>query len=155
MKAFYNLLSLFILLALLAMSGCGASSGSNRLLQSLSVSPASAIAQGGQAQFTATGQFSMSPMMVNPASVSWFQNPPTFDPPGQMMPFMLTSQPFTAQCFGFPSGTIINVTAFAPMDANAAASGSIPLQAFLDLVINHTTTQEGGFVAAAAQMTCN
>ncbi len=152
MKDFYTLLFALVLLAFLAIAGCG---GSNRMLQSLSVSPTSVAAQGGQAQFTASGQFSLSPMMVTPASVSWFQTPPAFDPPGQMMSFTLTSQPFTAQCFGFPSGTIVHVTAFAPMDANAAASGSIPLQVFLDLAIRQTATQEGGFVAATAQMTCN
>jgi hypothetical protein len=152
MKGLYTLLFALVLLALLAIAGCG---GNNRMLQSLSVSPASATAQGGQAQFTATGQFSMSPMTVAPASVSWFQTPPEFDPPGQMMSFTLTSQPFVAQCFAFPSGTIIHITAFAPTDANAAASGSIPLQVFLDLAVRQTTTQEGGFVASSATMTCN
>jgi ABC-type phosphate transport system substrate-binding protein len=150
MQRFYNLLFALLSLTLLAITGCF---GSNRMLQSLRVSPASVTAQ--QAQFTATGQFSTSPMMVTPASVSWFQNFAAFDPPGEMLPFTLTSQPFTTQCLGSPAGTVVKVAAIAPMDANAAASGSIPLQVFLDLAINRTMTQESGFVAATAQMICN
>lgn len=137
-------------MALLNVSGCG---GSNRQLQSISINPASVTAQGGQAQFTASGQFTNSPMTVTPVSVAWFEIPPAFDPPGDPIGFMRTSQPFTANCLGFSPGTI-TVAAFAPMDGNAPADGSIPLQVFLDLTLRHTTTQEGGFVASTAQMTC-
>jgi hypothetical protein len=132
--------------AIEALSGCG---GSNRQLQSLSVSPASATAQGGQAQFTASGQFSAAPMSESPASVSWWQSPPVIDPPGSMIGLTLTNQPFMAQCSGF-TGTTIIVTAVAPMKASASGD-SMPLQVFADLVINHTTTQESGFVASISQ----
>lgn len=125
-------------------------------LQSLSISPSSVTAQNGQAQFMATGQFSNSMRMamssMSPVSVSWFQSMPAFDPPGQMIPFMLTSQPFTARCVA--PGTTVTVVAFAPMSGNMGASGSMPLQVFMDLAVNHTTSQEDGFVAATAQMIC-
>jgi hypothetical protein len=141
---------LWVLLPLQGVLGCG---GSNRQLQSLSISPPSATAQNGQAQFTATGQFTASPTTVTPAAVAWLQEPPIFDPPGDPITFTLTSQPFTARCLSFPSGTVITVIACAPADA-ARAMGSIPLRIFIDLVLTRTTNQEDGFVAATAQMTC-
>jgi hypothetical protein len=147
MKRSCGLLFVLSILAIAALSGCG----SNRQLQSLSVSPASATAQSGQAQFTATGQFTASPMSESPASVSWWQTPPAIDPPGETIGITLTNQPFTAQCFGFHGP--ITVTAIAPMKANASGD-SMPLSAFVDLVINHSATQENGFVASTAQMTC-
>jgi len=67
MNKLCNLLFVMFMLAVGALSGCG---GSNRQLQSLSISPASTNSQAGQAQFTATGQFSSMPMSVSPASVS-------------------------------------------------------------------------------------
>lgn len=149
MKGLRNLLFLVFILAIGALAGCG---GSNRQLQSLSVSPASTAAQGGQAQFTATGQFSSMPTSVYPASVSWWQSPPVIDPPSTMFDLGLTSQPFTAQCFGF-AGMTITITAIAPMDAGKL-NPSISLGTFSDLVLNHTATQESGFVAATATMTC-
>ena len=81
MKRLCSLLFVVFILAIGSLSGCGG--GSNRQLQSLSVSPASTTAQGGQAQFTATGQFSAAPMSESPAFVEWFQNPPAIDPPGK------------------------------------------------------------------------
>jgi hypothetical protein len=149
MKTQCKLLSTILILMVEALSGCG----SNRQLQSLSVSPASTTAQGGQAQFTATGQFSSMPTSVSPAQVSWWQSPPAIDPPSGMFGLTLTNQPFMAQCSGFPSGTVITVTALAPMDANNS-DPSIPLKPFVDLVLQHTATQENGFVAATAQMNC-
>ena len=148
MKRFCSLLFVVLILAVGTFSGCG---GSNRQLQSLTISPASTAAQAGQAQFTATGQFSSMPMSVSPASVSWFQSQPTFDPPSNMFGLALTSQPFMAQCFGF-SGTI-TVTALAPMDASNL-NPSISSSTFAHLVLQHSAAQESGFVAATATMTC-
>ncbi|MBZ5505645.1 MAG: hypothetical protein LAO78_09165 [Acidobacteriia bacterium] len=149
MKGFSNFLFALFVLAVVAIAGCG--SDNSRQLQSLTVSPASTIAQSGQAQFTASGQFNTAPMSVSPASVSWWQSPPVIDPPGAMIGIALTNQPFTAQCFGF-HGTI-NVTAVAPMKASGSGD-SMPLSAFLDLVRNHSSMQDSGFVASTAQMTC-
>ena len=148
MKSLCNLLFTVFVLAVGVLTGCG---GSSRQLQSLTVSPASAAAQGGQAQFTATGQFSSMPTSVSPASVSWWQSPPIIDPPSNMFPLSLSTQPMTAQCFGF-TGTI-TITAIAPTDTgnlNPAISSST----FAHLVLQHSATQESGFVAATATMTC-
>lgn len=148
MKRLCSLLFVAFILASGSLSGCG---GSNRQLQSLTVSPASTTAQGGQAQFTATGQFSSMPTSVSPASVSWWQSPPIIDPPSNMFGLGLTSQPFMAQCSGF-TGTI-TITAIAPMDPGNL-SPSISSTSFAHLVLQHTATQESGFVAATAQMNC-
>jgi hypothetical protein len=147
MKTQCKLLSTILILMIEALSGCG----SNRQLQSLSVSPASTTAQGGQAQFTATGQFTAMPMSVSPASVSWWESPPIIDPPSNMFGLALTSQPFTAQCSGFTGP--ITITAIAPMDLGNL-SPSISSTTFAHLVLQHTATQESGFVAATATMNC-
>jgi len=97
MKILCSLLFVIFIPAIGILSGCG----SSRQLQSLSVSPASTAAQGGQAQFTATGQFSSMPMSVSPAAVSWWQSTPIIDPPSAMFGLGLTNQPFTAKCLGF------------------------------------------------------
>lgn len=149
MKRLCNLLLVLFFLAIEVLSGCG---GSNRQLQSLTVSPASATAQSGQAQFTATGQFNAMPMSVSPASVSWWQSRPVVDPPSNMFGLGLTSQPFTAQCFGF-TGMTITITALAPADPGNL-SPSISSTTFAHLVLQHTATQESGFVAATATMNC-
>jgi len=149
MKSLCNLLFTAFILAVGALTGCG---GSSRQLQSLTVTPASTAAQGGQAQFTATGQFSSMPMSVSPASVSWWQSPPIIDPPSAMFGLGLTSQPFTAQCFGF-TGMTITITALAPMDPGNL-NPSISSTTFAHLVLQHSATQESGFIAAKATMTC-
>jgi hypothetical protein len=51
--------------------GTGANMMPNRQLQSISISPATASAQGQPAQFTATGHWSASPVMVTPQSANW------------------------------------------------------------------------------------
>jgi hypothetical protein len=149
MKRLCSLLIVVFILAIGTLSGCG---GNNRQLQSLTVSPASTtVAQGGQAQFTATGQFSSMPMSVSPASVSWWQSRPVVDPPSVMFGLGLTNQPFAAQCLAF-SGPI-TITAIAPMDPGNT-SPSISSTTFAHLVLQHTATQESGFVAATATMNC-
>jgi hypothetical protein len=149
MKRLCKLLFIVFILAVGALTGCG---GSSRQLQSLSVSPASTAAQAGQAQFSATGQFSSMPTSVSPASVSWWQSPPIIDPPSNMFGLGLTSQPFTAQCFGF-TGMTITITALAPMDVSNL-NPSISSTTFAHLVLQHSATQESGFVAATATMNC-
>lgn len=148
MKGLRNLLFLVFILAVGVLIGCG----SNRQLQSLSVSPASTAAQGGQAQFTATGQFSSMPTSVSPASVSWWQSPPIIDPPSNMFGLGLTTQPFTAQCLGF-TGMTITITALVPADPGNL-NPSISSTTFAHLVLQHSATQESGFVAATATMSC-
>lgn len=43
----------------------------NRMLEMISISPSSATAQNGQAQFVATGTFNASPITVTPLPVNW------------------------------------------------------------------------------------
>ncbi len=69
-------LALALLLAALFMLSCGGSS--NRVLESISVSPQ---AGNGQAQFVATGTFSAPPVKVTPLPVNWcVQNPKSASP---------------------------------------------------------------------------
>src|SRR5690348_8018085 len=148
-KSFYGVF-FCALVGILSSSGCGGT-GSNRQLLSLTISPQSAAAQNGQQpQFVATGHFNTAPTTVTPISVAWQQSFPVFDPPGMVIPFTLTQQPFAGQCFqGIHTVTVV---AFAPVNANASGSISVPLSVFEDLVIQHNTSQEGGFVAATAQL---
>jgi hypothetical protein len=136
------------LLAAFAMSGCG----SDRQLESISVTPASMtnVKAGTQVTFTAAGQFSMSPMTADPARVSWRAAGPGIDPAG-MNSYSLTDQPFMLTC---PAPGTFIVTAYAPTNPNAATDGSVPSQVYQDLVTSHTMSAEGGFVAATAQVTC-
>jgi len=141
-----------VLLALVAFSGLGC--GSSRQLQSIAISPATVtVATSANAQFTASAQFNISPMTVNPASVSWTIVGPGFDPPPSPG-YSLSAQPVSFPCIG-PSGSNYVVIAYAPVDPNAAQSGSMPSQVFQDLVMQHTASQEGGFIAATAHMTCS
>jgi hypothetical protein len=62
--------TLLLFVAVLTIS-CGSGTNPNRMLESISISPAVAHAQNGQAQFVATGMFSASPMTVTPLAVNW------------------------------------------------------------------------------------
>ena len=136
------------LFAALAISGCG----SDRQLESISVTPSSAanVKAGTQVTFTAAGQFNMSPMTANPARVSWRAAGPAIDPAG-MNSYSLTDQPSMFTC---PAPGTFIVTAYAPTNPNAATDGSVPAQVYQDLVTSHTMSAESGFVAATAQVTC-
>ena len=105
----------FILLLLSAASltlACGSSS-SNRLLQSITISP---TVSGQLIQFVATGTFSTSPTTVSPLPVSWSYAPPPSE-------YTLTTQPFVFNCAQPESpGPIV---ACAPTDPSAPSSGSL------------------------------
>lgn len=58
------------MLALSMMAGCAESAGP-RQLQSLSLSPATASANGAAVQFTATGHWSRSPLTETPMPATW------------------------------------------------------------------------------------
>ncbi len=126
-------------LFLAATLACGSS---NRQLQSIAITPTGAI-EGNmiQLQFVAAGAFNTSPTAVNPLPVSWY-----VVPQDTAAVYTLTGQPFSIMC-----QTGSSVIALAPMNPNAPSSGTIPTQVFQDLVINHTITAEGGFVASNAQ----
>jgi hypothetical protein len=118
---------LFIVLSVLA---CG---GSNRQLQSLSISPASSATQ---VQFTAVGAF-MGSSQTAPVSALWWTTQPWTYPP---TPFFITvSSNGLAQCQTLaPAGTY-TIWAVAPVDS------SMPLSQ-----MTMTTKQ----VSATAQLTC-
>lgn len=127
--------TLSVCLLLLATLGCGSS---NRQLQSIQTNSQGMT----QIQFTATGMFSASPMTVTPLPVAWFvvgQAPPP-------TPYTLSSQPFVTEC-----ESAVVVIAIAPANPKAASSGTIPDQVYQDLVVAHTSTSEGGFVASSPQ----
>jgi hypothetical protein len=136
-----------LLAAALLLSGCG----NDRQLQSIMVSPSSmTAAHNAQVTFTASGQFNMAPMSVTPLRVSWMEFGPGIDQVSTADNYTLTDQPFTTTCF--VPGTF-TVVALAPIDPGASPSGSVPQQAFNDLVSGHAMA-EGGFVAAIATVTC-
>ncbi len=146
-----NIAPLFALPALLAIASCGGTA--NRQLLSLSVSPATGT--GASVTYTATATYTSSPVTVTPAMVSWYIMGPAIDPPGPG--YSLVNGSYVAnRCSQIPGPTpeTYTVIALAPMALNAPNSGSMSSQVFSDLVIHHTTTEEGGFVAATAHLTC-
>jgi hypothetical protein len=129
---------LAITLALASLS-CGGSQESNRLLQSVTLSPATATAApGGQVQFTATGSYSASPYTSTPPSYTqWgvcYQGSPTTE--------VTVSSAGVAQCGSSASGTY-SVFAQAPSNSQGP-------------VCNAILACGGGcdLVAGDAQLTC-
>jgi hypothetical protein len=132
----------------LACAGCGG--GPPRVLESISVTPAQATAQNGQASYTATGHFNTSPMTVPNLPASWLVVGPALDPPGPG--YILIPTPFTAGCSANSPYTVV---AYAPANPNAPSSGPMPSAAFDALVLAHTTATDDGFVAGTAKLNCN
>lgn len=64
-------LSATLLLTAVVTISCGGGTAPNRMIESISISPAVTTAQNGQAQFVATGTFSAPPVTVTPLLVSW------------------------------------------------------------------------------------
>lgn len=125
-------------LVLTATLGCGSgNSNGGRQLQSISLNGTGMI----QLQYTATGTFNTSPAMVNPLPVSWY----TVDLSPSAVAYTLTSEPFQVSC----QDSLL--VAVAPSDPNAPTTGTIPGQVYQDLVIAHTATAEGGFIASNPQ----
>jgi Bacterial Ig-like domain (group 2) len=99
---------LFFLLAVISIAtiGCGSmNSTSNRVLQSMSLSPANADAQStqGKVQFTATGTFSKAP---SPATVP-FVSPYTGTWASSNSNIATITQTGLAQCVGGAAGTVM------------------------------------------------
>jgi len=125
-----------------------------RRLESIKITPGSATSS--NATFHATGKFNTAPEKVTPLPVSWYQMGPAIDPPGPG--YSLVDKPFHAvRC----NPTVANpvefkytVIAVAPANPKAPKSGPMPFKVFEDLVIQHTKTSEGGFVAATAKLSC-
>jgi hypothetical protein len=101
----------FLLLLLIACLALACGGGSNRRLQSIAIS---AVANGGQISFVATGTYNASPTTVTPLPVFWY----VMDPPTG---YTLTAQPFVVSC-SLPG---ITVTATAPVNPSAPSTGPI------------------------------
>lgn len=114
-----EVLLLLLVVAPLTLS-CG--SGSNRQLQSITVTQ---TANGQQVEFVATGNFSSAPTKVTPLPVNWSVGPFAPPPPGNL-DYQLTAEPFLFDCAG--SGPHLPVIAFAPSDPQVPSSGSWPFE---------------------------
>jgi hypothetical protein len=101
--------ALIVLLSLASLTLACGSTSNNRQLQSITIH---AAVGGEQTIFYATGTYSAPPVTVNPLPVSWSFAPP----PGS---YTLTTQGFNPPC---PIAS--PVVAMAPVDPNAASSGS-------------------------------
>jgi hypothetical protein len=135
-KKFRNLF--FVTILVLQAAGCGTSSNSNRVLQSMKVAPATADAQNyqsGQVQFTATGTFSKSPSpalvtFVAPYSGSWSISDPTI-----------------ATLVGTGTGT-------ATFQCVPGAPGTVQIKAIASANAATGTGMTGVAVTAIASLTC-
>jgi hypothetical protein len=113
-------LAFLVLLSAASLTLACGSSSSNRQLQSITIN---STVSGQLVQFTATGTFSAPPTTVTPLPVSdWGIGP--FAPPPATVQYTLTTQPFVFDCLGSAPG--LPVSALAPTDPNAPASGSLP-----------------------------
>jgi hypothetical protein len=122
-----------------AMFVAGCISG-NRQLESLSVSPATASANGSAVQFTATGYWSMSPTTVMPQSATWGACTVVDSTPTNNVTVSTTGQ---ATCASGASGTYM-VFAWDPDYGNTGGS-----------CLAITACGAGcGRVSATAQITC-
>jgi hypothetical protein len=135
-----------LLLICLAMIACGGMTNNTsmvRQLQSITVTPQSAMAQNfsnKQVQFTATGHFNMAPMTAMP-QVVWSLS----DPMAMTMPAGVTiNSSGMAQCLTF-SGTV-TVTASAPMDPGMPVSPGMGMG--MGMGMGSPT------VSGSAQLTC-
>jgi hypothetical protein len=120
----------FIVLLCAASLTLACGSGSNRQLQSITIS---SVVSSEQIQFTATGTFSAAPTTVSPLPVDWGLGLFAPPPPGNLQ-YALTTQPFVFDCLGL--GPFVPVDAFAPSDPNAPTTGSWP---FAKMVTASTT----------------
>ncbi len=129
----------------LFLSSCGGGTTNHGMLQSITVAPAS---QSSSAQFVATGTYADG-TKVKPLDVNWFiWIQPSLDPTGD---YALPRAPFAWQCGG-SSGSFL-VTAFAPQNPTAPATGSISGNVWADLVTG-AAQSEGGFVGGSGHLNC-
>jgi hypothetical protein len=125
-----------------------------RQLESIKVTPASA--HGPKAAYAAAGTFNAAPLNVTPLHVSWYLAGPGIDPPPPY--YALTGASYKpVRCNAMAANPVVfnyTVIALAPADPKAPTSGAVPSKVFQDLVINHTRTAEGGFIAGTAKLAC-
>ena len=116
MRKSWALLLSLVLAAFLTIS-CG---GSGRHLQSITLTQ-TAINNGQEDQFVATGTFSAPPTTVTPLPVDWTDGP--MSPPPPTYSYTLTTQPYVVNCTTVGPDALA-VVAFAPPDPNAPTSGT-------------------------------
>ena len=140
------LLSATCLLVVLGITACGSGS---RQLRSITINSGGNISM----QYIATGTFNKAPTTVSPRPVSWYVvnsavssaiTEPTYG-------YVLTTEPYSLS----PCVLTDTVVALAPVNPSAPSSGALPDKVYQDLVVNHTVSMEGGFVAAAAPANCS
>ena len=133
-------------LLLLALTSCGTG---NRQLESIIISPGGNISM----HYTASGTFNKAPATVSPLPVSWYVVNSAVSPEviGQEYGYTLTTEPYSLS----PCALTDTVVALAPMNPNAPTTGTVPSKVYQDLVVTHTVSVEGGFVAAAAPANCS
>jgi hypothetical protein len=118
-NAMYNYwLSVVLLFAAILTLACG-SSPSSRQLRSITIHT---VVNGSELQFTATGTYSAPPTTVTPLPVNWSFG--LMAPPPNTLQYTLTTQPFIFNCLS--AGPFAGVTAVAPSDPNAPATGTLP-----------------------------
>jgi hypothetical protein len=122
----YGVLMLFLLVTLLTLA-CG---NSNRQLESINIKATTNV---GQVQFIASGTFSAPPTTVAPLPVDWANG--FLAPPVENVDYTLTTQPYVLSCLSSPPETEVQVTALAPQNPRAPASGSSP---WAKLVMSHS-----------------
>jgi hypothetical protein len=116
-----SFLSLIVAVTAVSLS-CGSSSNTDpRHLQSITISQ---VASGQLVQFVATGTFSAPPTTVTPLPVMWGLQ--LYAPPPQSLDYTLTSQPYMFSCAAAMDAEAGPVSAIAPSDPVAPASGSWP-----------------------------
>jgi hypothetical protein len=125
------------------LNACGGSSTGT--LQSIKINQQMAVAF---PEFNATGIYS-SGRQVTPLSVGWFDFPLNSFLVANPH-YTLTKSAFLPQC---TAGVALTVMTIAPIDANASTSGTIPASVFQDFATGKTNN-EGGFLAATAQLNC-
>ena len=108
---------LLLVIAFLTLS-CG--SGNGRHLKSITLTQ-TAIENGAEDQFVATGTFSAPPITVTPLPVDWTNG--LMAPPPPTFTYALTTQPYVVNCT-VVGPEALPVVAFAPADPNAPTSGT-------------------------------
>jgi len=125
---------ILLLLAISLTLSCGSppisSSAGGRQLKSISISQ---TVNGEEVQFVATGTFSTPPMTVTQLPVMWGLQ--LYAPPPADLDYTLTSQPYAINCAAMGS-EVGPVSAIAPPDPNAPASGSWP---FSKMILAYAT----------------
>ena len=135
----YGSVSLLVILAIVMISACGSSP---RVLQSVSLSPAMADAQGAPVQFTVTGYFNQQPSPATLSTTNWgacYQNQSTTD--------VSVSSDGMAQCANGAVGTY-TVWTWAERSGGSCGSSTLPLP------VNPCGGAGECQVTGTAQLTC-